>query len=169
MNLSKKKNETSNEGRQGGCPPPPATKQSAHTQRRKRRGGGISDRRTGNAGRTLHTRVKQVRESESCSLVMAPSKLAKQTRKVAPQDAAAAHRLAGWYAMGEEGLIQDPELALKWERKAAELGCAEAQCTLGVGYRHGSAGLRVDLAIAFAWFQKAALQGRAFLTSTTIA
>ena len=50
---------------------------------------------------------------------MAPSKLAKQTKKVAPQNAAAAHRLAGWYGKGEEGVSQDTELALTWERQAA--------------------------------------------------
>ena len=92
---------------------------------------------------------------------MAPSKLAKQTRKVAPQNAAAAHRLAGWYARGEEGLSEDLELSLKWAREAAELGSADAQCGLGVMYSQGTTGLRVDHAIAFAWFQKASLQGRA--------
>ena len=96
---------------------------------------------------------------------MAPSKLAKQARKVAPQDAAAAHRLAGWYFRGEEGLSQDYVLALKWERVAAELGCADAQFELGVGYSQSTTmGLQVDHAIAFAWFRKAALQGRAFPT-----
>ena len=98
---------------------------------------------------------------------MAPSKLAKQTRKVAPQDAAAAHRLALWYAGGEEGLSQDTELALKWNRQAAELGCADAQYELGDGYYRGVMGLQAAPATAFVWFLKAALQGRAFPTSYT--
>ena len=92
---------------------------------------------------------------------MAPSKLAKQTRKDARKDAAAAHRLAVWHARGEEGMSQDRELALKWEREAAERGCADAQYELGVGYREGDMGLTVDHATAFAWFRKAARQGRA--------
>ncbi len=94
-------------------------------------------------------------------------KLAKQTRKVAPQNAAAAHRLAQWYFKGEEGLSQDLELALKWERVAAERGCADAQASLGVGYLQGDMGLQVDHAIAIAWFGKAALQGRPLPTYTS--
>ena len=95
---------------------------------------------------------------------MAPSKLAKQTRKVAPQDAAAAHRLAEWYFRGEEDLNQNLELYLEWERVAAERGCGDAQFALGVAYSQGTLGLQVAPAIAFAWFRKAALQGRAFPT-----
>jgi len=98
---------------------------------------------------------------------MAPSKLAKQTRKVAPQDAAAAHRLALWYAKGEEGLSQDLELYVEWERVAAERGFADAQYELGAMHKHGVMGVQVDHAIAFAWFRKAALQGRALLRTYT--
>ena len=94
---------------------------------------------------------------------MAPSKLAKQTLKVAPQDAVAAHRLAGWYATGEEGLSQNFELCVKWEWLAAERGCADAQSEVGVAIEKGHMGLQVDHAIAFTWFRKAALQGRALL------
>jgi len=166
VDLSKKINETTTRGGRG-VPTSPVTKQSAHTQRRKSRGGDISDRRpTGNTRRALYT-IRQEGSRESCSRVMAPTKLAKQTRKVAPQNAAAAHRLARWYAKGEEGLSQDTELALTWERQAAELGCADAQCELGVGYLDGHAGMQVDHAIAFAWLQKAALQGRAYPTYTS--
>ena len=140
-------------------------KESAHTQRRKGRGGGISE--TG-ARRETH-RAHSAREDEeaSHSRVMAPSKLAKQTRKVAPQNAAAAHRLAGWYAKGEEGLSQDRELAFKWELEAAERNCADAQHEIGVAYYDGTMGVQVDHAMAFAWFRKAALQGGAFPTYTS--
>jgi len=103
-------------------------------------------------------------ERASRSRGMAPSKLAKQTRKNARRDAAAAHQLAVWYARGEEGLSQDLELYFRWELEAAERGCADAQYELGVGYFNGSKGLQVDLAIAFAWARKAALQGRAFFS-----
>ena len=97
---------------------------------------------------------------------MAPTKLAKQTLKVAPQNAAAAYRLAGWYTKDEEGLSPDRDLALKWEQQAAELGCADAQHYLGHRHYRGGMGLQLDHAIAFAWYQKAALQGRAFPTYT---
>ena len=93
---------------------------------------------------------------------MAPSKLAKQTRKVALQDAAAAHRLAGWYLDGEEGLDSDHTLWFRWEEEAAERKCADAQYTLGNTYAQGTMGLQVAPAIAFGWLQKAALQSRAF-------
>ena len=92
---------------------------------------------------------------------MAGSNLAKQTRKDARKDAAAAHQLAQWYAEGEEGLNQDDELFFRWELEAAERGCADAQFSLGCTYTSGDAGLQVDHAIAIAWFRKAALQGRA--------
>jgi TPR repeat protein len=98
---------------------------------------------------------------------MAPSKLAKQTCKVAPQDAAAAHRLAGWYARGEEGLSQDFQLAVRWERVAAERKCADAQCAIGEAYEYGAVGLQVDHAAAFVLIEKAALQGRSFPTYTS--
>jgi len=107
--------------------------------------------------RALHEWTRR-RERER---VMAPSKLAKQTRKVAPQNAAAAHRLALWHARGEEGLHQDGVLAFQWERKAAELGCADAQFALGAAYKRGGMDLQAVPATAFAWFRKAALQGMA--------
>ena len=91
---------------------------------------------------------------------MAPSKLAKQTRKDARRDAAAAHQLALWYFRGQEGLSQDNRLALQWTRDAAERGFVDAQATLGAAYFRGLVGVQpVDRARAFAWFRKAALQG----------
>ena len=98
---------------------------------------------------------------------MAPSNLVKQARKDARRDAAAAHRLAGWYAGGKEGLVRDFAVWLRWETEAAERKCADAQFALGGAYFHGANGLRVDHATAFAWLEKAALQGRAFPTYTT--
>jgi len=95
---------------------------------------------------------------------MAPSKLVKQARKDARKDAAAAHRLAGWYGGGEEGLERDLTLWRRWEVEAAERGCADAQFELGDAYFHGLMGLQVAHATGFAWFQRAALQGKAFPT-----
>ena len=93
---------------------------------------------------------------------MAPSKLVKQARKDARKDSQAAHRLAEWYARGEEGLDRDLSLWLRWELEAAERGCADAQYALGEAYDEGTMGLlQVDHATACAWFRRAALQGRA--------
>ena len=88
---------------------------------------------------------------------MAPTHLVKQARKDARKDAAAAHRLAGWYS-------RDLSLWLRWEVEAAERGCADARYALGGAYCQGSKGVQVAPAIAFAWFRKAALQGKAFPT-----
>ena len=98
---------------------------------------------------------------------MAPSKLAKQTRKDARRDAAAAHQLALWYSRGVEGLSQDFQLAVRWELEAAERKCTDAQHELGVWYFHGTMGLQVDHAAAFVLIEKAALQGRSFPTYTS--
>ena len=94
---------------------------------------------------------------------MAPSKLAKQTRKDARRDPEAAHQLAIWYFAGEEGLSKDRELGFKWGLEAAERGCAAAQFEFGVAYTKGSMGVRIDHATAIAWYRKAALQGRALI------
>jgi len=58
---------------------------------------------------------------------MAPSDRARQVMTAARTDPAAAHRLAGWYHGGEEGLHQSLELAFRWELRAAEGGHLEAQ------------------------------------------
>jgi len=44
---------------------------------------------------------------------MAPSERARQVLTAARTDPAAAHRLAGWYEGGEEGLHQSVELAFR--------------------------------------------------------
>ena len=92
---------------------------------------------------------------------MAPSKLVKKARKDARKSSEAAHRLAGWYAEGEEGLVRDLSLWLRWEVEAAERGCVDAQFDLGEAHDDGTMGLQVDHATAFAWYRRAALQGKA--------
>jgi TPR repeat protein len=49
---------------------------------------------------------------------------------------------------------------MRWYRKAAEQGFAEAQCNLGVMYRLGR-GVPQDDAEAMRWYRKAAKQGNA--------
>ena len=65
--------------------------------------------------------------------------------------------LAEWYANGRLGLIKDDEEAIKWYRKAAEQGFAEAQYNLGVCYGTGE-GVTMDEVEAVNWYRKAADQ-----------
>jgi len=73
-------------------------------------------------------------------------------------DPAAAHRLAGWYSGGEEGLHQSLELAFRWELRAAEGGHLDAQVNAACAYIEG-AGVAVDDAAGVAWLEKVAEGG----------
>jgi len=73
-------------------------------------------------------------------------------------DSAAAHRLAGWYRGGEEGLPQSSELAFRWALRAAERGHVEAQYNTGLCYNTGE-GVAADYEAAAMWFGRAAEQG----------
>ena len=64
----------------------------------------------------------------------------------------------GWMYANGEGVEQDKEEAVKWYRKAAEQGNADAQNTLGVMYDKGE-GVEQDKEEAVKWFRKAAEQG----------
>ena len=61
------------------------------------------------------------------------------------------------YAKGD-GVPEDDAAAVKWFRKAAEQGDAEAQFNLGAMYAKGE-GVPEDYVRAFAWFNLAAAQG----------
>jgi TPR repeat protein len=56
---------------------------------------------------------------------------------------------------------QDPQAALQHYRRAAELGFAEAQATLGAIYERGWQGVNQDDGQAAQWYAKAAAQGHA--------
>jgi TPR repeat protein len=86
---------------------------------------------------------------------MAPSERARQVMSDARTDPAAAHRLAGWYRGGEEGLFMSLELAFRWELQAAERGHIEAQYNMGICCLKG-VGVTVDYEAAATWFAKAA-------------
>ena len=58
------------------------------------------------------------------------------------------------------GLARDDQEALKWYRKAADLGDSNAQYSLGVLYAQGR-GVSMDEALALDWYRKAAEQGNA--------
>ena len=58
------------------------------------------------------------------------------------------------------GVEKDEAVAVEWYRKAAEQGCATAQCNLGVMYENGR-GVEEDDIVASEWYRKAAEQGYA--------
>mmetsp|Transcript_40672 Transcript_40672/g.100505 ORF Transcript_40672/g.100505 Transcript_40672/m.100505 type:complete len:442 (-) Transcript_40672:233-1558(-) len=97
---------------------------------------------------------------------MAPkgSRLARQTLKNVRKDPEAAHQLADWHLDGEEGLVRNLSLWLRWETEAAERGCIDAQGALGDAYLLGDNGVEVDLVVSTKWFRRAALQGDAVST-----
>ena len=61
--------------------------------------------------------------------------------------------------MGGNGVTRDIEEGMKWLRKAAEQGFAEAQYSLGCYYLDGEGGLEKNPEEAVRWWQKAAAQG----------
>ena len=89
---------------------------------------------------------------------MAPSQRARQVMSAARTDPAAAHRLAGWYRGGDEGLLQSPQLAFRWNLQAAERGHGEAMFETASAYQAGD-GVEVDRAAAMMWIEKAADRG----------
>ena len=60
-----------------------------------------------------------------------------------------------------KGVAQDHAEAVRWYRKAADQGLAEAQFALGFGYANGQGGLAKDDVQAAFWYRKAADQGEA--------
>ena len=53
-----------------------------------------------------------------------------------------------------EGVRQDKSEAVRWYRKAAEQGNANAQCNLGMAYQSGE-GVRQDYEEARKWYRRA--------------
>ena len=69
--------------------------------------------------------------------------------------------IANDYYYGRNGKTQDYAEAVKWWRKAADQGDAEAQLSLGICYKNGQ-GVTQDYAEAVKWYRKAADQGHAW-------
>ena len=91
--------------------------------------------------------------------VKVESKEAKETRvRAEAGDARAQFELAAMYHFG---VPQNYVEAMKWYRKAAEQGLAEAQSNLGMMYYHGE-GVPKDYVEAAKCYRKAAEQGLAF-------
>ena len=67
------------------------------------------------------------------------------------------NNLGVMFEKGQSVAKDDPE-AVKWFRKAAELGYAKAQNNLGQKYERGQ-GVRQDFVEAARWYRKAADQG----------
>src|SRR6266581_506625 len=75
-------------------------------------------------------------------------------------DAIAQATLGELYGTGKVGVTKDAGDALKWYRKAAQQGVAEAQYNLGVCYDKGL-GVEKDAVEAVNWYRKAADQDHA--------
>ncbi len=75
-------------------------------------------------------------------------------------NANAQYNLGRWYHDGDHWVDEDKEQAVKWYRKSAEQGNADAQCMLGWCYYNGE-GVATDAAEAVKWYRKAAEQGHA--------
>ena len=67
----------------------------------------------------------------------------------------AMYRIGSYHFQGDHGLQQDKEEGMKWWRRAAEAGNAEAAHNLGVCYEEGD-GVDQDCDRALEYFQKAA-------------
>ncbi|KAI8801862.1 hypothetical protein BJ742DRAFT_778887 [Cladochytrium replicatum] len=72
---------------------------------------------------------------------------------------AAQLKLAAWYEIGrgEAASIpvdRDPSQALKWHKRAGEMGNAEASYIVGTCYLHGTHGLSVSYMDALTWFRR---------------
>jgi len=70
----------------------------------------------------------------------------------------AAEALLHIYAYGE-GVAQDKTLTLKWSRRAAELGSAIGENSIGAAYYNGEGGLEKDAEQALVWWRRAASHG----------
>jgi len=68
--------------------------------------------------------------------------------------------LAGYYANGGRGIVQDERKARELMLKAGELGCAQAYANLGEFYRDGI-GVNVDRKKAKQYIELAAMRGHA--------
>jgi len=83
----------------------------------------------------------------------------KETKRLADIGSVdAQYNLALMYYNGE-GVPQDHKEAIKWFRKAAEQGDADAQRYIGVLYKDGDKGLIQDYIRAHVWFNIAAANG----------
>ena len=94
---------------------------------------------------------------------LAPSKkeTKEETKPNTEEDAKHYSKIADDYRKGSNGKAQDYAEAVKWYRKAAELGCSYAQGRLGECFREGK-GVEQDISEAIYWFKKAADQGDVF-------
>lgn len=89
------------------------------------------------------------------------AKVAALFRKAAEQGyAPAAYRLAKLYEKGSGGLKKSASEAMRWRRKAADMGITVAMFDVGVAYAQGH-GVKRDRKEAAEWFRKAADRGSA--------
>jgi TPR repeat protein len=105
--------------------------------------------------------VQSVRASSRPSDNETDAKLLADIRTKAEKgDAQSQYELGKASEEGSLGMAEDYMEAVKWYRKAAEQGHAQAQSSLGFCYRQGN-GVAEDYVEAVKWYRKAAEQGLA--------
>jgi TPR repeat protein len=89
------------------------------------------------------------------------AKVLKQATEAAEKGDAYAQYILGWkYQYGHQGFPMDIKTAVKWYRRAAKQGDADAQTNLGVMYAEGQ-GVSQNDKTALKWYRLAAEQGDA--------
>ena len=108
-------------------------------------------------GYQSETKTVTIAEGQTASL---SGSLAAMTSSASSLDVEAMYKMGEDYYNGRNGKAKDYAEAVKWYRKAAEQGYAQAQNQLDYMYQH-SLGVTQDYAEAVKWYRKAAEQGDA--------
>ena len=97
---------------------------------------------------------------EECGATIELRECSAVSKAAARKEAEEAYKIAEDYYYGRNGKPKNEAEAVKWYRKAAEQGHADAQFDLGYCYKEGE-GVTQDYSEAVKWYRKAAEQGHA--------
>jgi len=84
--------------------------------------------------------------------------ISRYKKRMKAGDPIAIYNLGIYYRNGMHGLPQDYTKALELLHRAAELGCTEAYCNIGIAYDNGK-GVEIDATKARYYFELAAMMG----------
>ena len=82
----------------------------------------------------------------------------REKKRAEANDAVAIFNQGNYYRDGRNGYPQDADKAFEFYHRAAELGCSEAYCNIGVFYYYGGS-VEVDLKKAVHYYELAAIGG----------
>ena len=109
---------------------------------------------------------KRVSGRDLCAFCRMPAPASREEilqrtmKRMKLKDAQAIYQMGVYYAQGQNGLPQDMDKALKLWHRAAELGCMDANCIIGVSYADGR-GVEEDTDKARHYLELAACDGHA--------